>query len=287
MNHYGKSYDFVLSGDANVTLTATIINKPVCKENIDFVFKTYDKTKAIINGETNICLGNTINLNTGNLYDTKWSIADSTIESDEFTFTPSRSEILTISGVDENQCPVDTTITLNTVKQPDPTIIVTPLIHSTLFHLNRDTFEVHLEASISSTLDENYSYKWDFGDGQKSYGNSVEDHEYEAALVRLTKPIDVTLTVEHAYGCAGEATTQLLVDPDFDVPNTMTPEDEFMEDYELQIFDRIGNLIYEGIGWHGQTNKGDEAFGDTYFYAITYFINGEKKIKTGYITLVR
>ena len=287
LNHYGKSYDFVLSGDANVTLTATIINKPVCKENIDFVFKTYDKTKAIINGETNICLGNTINLNTGNLYDTKWSIADSTIESDEFTFTPSRSEILTISGVDENQCPVDTTITLNTVKQPDPTIIVTPLIHSTLFHLNRDTFEVHLEASISSTLDENYSYKWDFGDGQKSYGNSVEDHEYEAALVRLTKPIDVTLTVEHAYGCAGEATTQLLVDPDFDVPNTMTPEDEFMEDYELQIFDRIGNLIYEGIGWHGQTNKGDEAFGDTYFYAITYFINGEKKIKTGYITLVR
>ncbi|MCQ2219362.1 MAG: gliding motility-associated C-terminal domain-containing protein [Paludibacteraceae bacterium] len=287
LTHYGRSYNFTLNGATDVTMTATIINKPVCKETIDFKFETYKKTEAIINGETNVCLGNTITLNTSNLYNTQWSIGDSVVTSDEFSFTPSKSEILTINGVDENQCPVKSTLTINTVKQPDPTILVVPMIHSSTYHLNRDTFEVHLEAALSSALDENYTYKWDFGDGTVSYGSSEEDHEYQASLVRLTKPIDVTITVEHAYGCSGATTTKLLVDPDFDVPNTMTPEDDFMADYDLQIFDRIGNLIYEGRGWHGQKNNGEDAFGDTYFYAITYYISGEKKIKTGYITLVR
>ncbi|MFA6884797.1 MAG: gliding motility-associated C-terminal domain-containing protein, partial [Paludibacteraceae bacterium] len=110
---------------------------------------------------------------------------------------------------------------------------------------------------------------------------------YDKAIVRLTKPIEVKLNVTHEYGCSGETSTLVLIDPDFEVPNTMTQEDEFMADYELQIFDRIGNLIYEGIGWHGQKNNGEEAFSDTYFYAITYYAGGEKKIKTGYITLVR
>ncbi|MCQ2193663.1 MAG: gliding motility-associated C-terminal domain-containing protein, partial [Paludibacteraceae bacterium] len=287
LTHYGNDYNFALNGAMDVTMTATIINKPVCKETIDFKFATFEKTEAAINGETNICLGNTISLNTSNLYNIKWSIADTTAEGDEFSFTPTQSDILSLTGVDRNQCPVKASVTINTVKQPDPVIMVSPLIRSNIYHLNRDTFEVHLAAAISSALDDNYSYRWDFGDGKTVYGNSEEDHEYEPSLVRLTKPIDVTLTVEHAYGCVGEAKIKLLVDPDFDVPNTMTPEDEFMEDYELQIFDRIGNLIYEGWGWHGQKNNGEDAFGDTYFYAITYYINGEKKIKTGYITLVR
>lgn len=285
--HYGTSYEFALNGSANVAMTATISSKPACKDTVDFRFETYDMTVAVINGDTNACIGNTILLSTGNLYQTRWSVGDTTATSDDFSYTPSKSDFLTVEGFDKNQCPVKKTLTIKTAKQPDPTILVTPAIHSATYHLNRDTFEVHLEASLSSVLDENYSYKWDFGDGNTFYGGNTENHEYDASLVRLTKPIDVSLTVEHAYGCAGSATTRLLIDPDFDVPNTMTPEDVFMEDYELQIFDRIGNLVFEGRGWHGQTNNGEDAFGDTYFYAISYFVSGEKKIKTGYITLVR
>lgn len=287
LTHYGNAYNFSLSGDANVTMTATVINKPVCQQRVDFQFKTYEKTEAIVNGETNVCLGNSVLLNAGNLYQAVWSVGDSSVVGSDFSFTPKKSEILTLSGLDKNQCPVKKHLTINTVKQPDPIILVTPMIRSSRYHLNRDTFEVRLEATLSSALDENYSYKWNFGDGDVVYGSNVESHEYDAALVRLTKPIDVTLTVEHAYGCSGETKATLLVDPDFDIPNTMTPEDEFMADYELQIFDRIGNLIYEGRGWRGEKNDGSEAFADTYFFAISYYVEGEKKIKTGYITLVR
>ena len=108
-----------------------------------------------------------------------------------------------------------------------------------------------------------------------------------SARVRLTKPIMVTVQVAHEYGCMGEAAKVLLIDPDIYVPNTMAAGETFMPSYELQIFDRIGNLIYEGIGWQGQKNNGDDAFADTYFYAINYYLDGDKKVKTGYITLVR
>ena len=59
-----------------------------------------------------------------------------------------------------------------------------------------------------------------------------------------------------------------------------------MEDYDLQIYDRVGTLIHEGKGWDG-TYKGRPAIADTYFYSLMYYIKGEKQFKTGYITLVR
>ncbi|HQJ91076.1 MAG TPA: gliding motility-associated C-terminal domain-containing protein, partial [Paludibacteraceae bacterium] len=286
---YGNSFKSKLDGETDILLIATVTNKPVCQDTVSLTIKTYPKIEPEVIGKTNVCLDSAINLTTGNLYQTVWTVSDSTIAGDNFRYTPSKSELVQVYGLDKNKCPVTKTISINTVNNPDPKIIIDPMIASATYHLNRDTFDVRLEGVITAPLDNNYTYYWDFGDGYKDTesNSSTVEHSYEANLVRLTKPINVQLIVTHEYGCKGMAVATLLIDPDFEVPNTMTPEDEFMEDYELQIYDRIGNLIYEGIGWHGQKDNGEEAFADTYFYAITYYISGEKKIQTGYITLVR
>jgi gliding motility-associated-like protein len=98
----------------------------------------------------------------------------------------------------------------------------------------------------------------------------------------------VRLIVRHEYGCEKSDTTFLKIDPNIFVPNTMYQDGEyrFMKGYDVQIFDRVGTLIYEGAdGWDG-TYKGTPATEDTYFYVLVHYINGEKQIKTGYITLV-
>ena len=79
----------------------------------------------------------------------------------------------------------------------------------------------------------------------------------------------------------------MTVDSDIKIPNTYYAESGsiFMEDYQLRIFDRVGTLIYEGVGWDG-TYKGKPASDDTYFYAVHYYSEGVEQIKTGYVTLI-
>ncbi|MFA6778296.1 MAG: gliding motility-associated C-terminal domain-containing protein [Paludibacteraceae bacterium] len=284
--HYGDSYELKLEGMTDISLIATVTNKPACKDTIDIKLNTHPKTEAQIIGKTNVCLKEQVKLTTGNLYQTSWNVGDSTIQGDDFIYTPKKSELVNVSGLDKNSCPASKIIAINTANIPDPKILITPEIKSSIYHLNRDTTELQLTGIVTAAIDGNYTFDWEMGDGERNEGNNIS-YTYDKAIVRLTKPIEVKLNVTHEYGCSGETSTLVLIDPDFEVPNTMTQEDEFMADYELQIFDRIGNLIYEGIGWHGQKNNGEEAFSDTYFYAITYYAGGEKKIKTGYITLVR
>ena len=133
-----------------------------------------------------------------------------------------------------------------------PQILVHPLIHSEKYQLNKDTTEIELEGITSAPVDGHYSFYWNFGDGSSVLGGKLEQHTYSRKLVMLNLPIEVTLKVRHDFGCEGDASILLQTDPDFKVPNTMTPEDDFMPDYYLQIFDRIGNLIYDGDGWKGK-----------------------------------
>lgn len=284
---YGSSYPVQLEGAAEIVLKALVTDMPVCFDTVRYAFNTYPKITPIIEGNTKVCVGDYAEVTSPNVYEATWSWGDSTWAGNNFRFLPTHSGIVNLTAVDVNQCPVKDTIAIKTAAVPVPTIKVTPFIHSTKYQLNRDTFEVKLEAVCADNYDEGLSYAWDFGDGLTALSGMEEIHEYAKDMVRLTKPFDVKVKVDHEFGCSGSAITTLYVDPSFNVPNTMTTGDEFMADYEMQIFDRIGNLIYEGIGWRGEKTNGDEAFTDTYFYAITYFEGGDKKIKTGYITLVR
>ena len=150
--------------------------------------------------------------------------------------------------------------------------------------------EVEFRETTTPSGSELYTFTWSFGDGQSwidSTSNEVS-HHYNDTLIHSRRDIPVELIVEHKYGCRKSTSTILKIDPFLFVPNTMIADGSyiFMENYDVQIYDRVGTLIYQGSGWDG-TYKGEPASEDTYFYSLTYFEKGEKKIRTGYITVVR
>ncbi|MCQ2206930.1 MAG: gliding motility-associated C-terminal domain-containing protein, partial [Paludibacteraceae bacterium] len=284
---FSDSYTFRLQGAQDIRLIATVTSMPACADTVNYEFKTHPYIEPKVDGKMQICVGDQVQLSTSNVFAAEWSVFGDTVLGDNFSFYPEQSCVVTLKGVDKNNCPVSKKLDISTAKVPNPSILVEKSISSPFYHLNRDTFDVKLNCVLDDNYDEGLTYFWNYGDGHEGFGSMTEYYEYDSARVRLTSPITVTVHVAHEYGCSGEATKVLLIDPDFYVPNTMAAGETFMQNYDLQIFDRIGNLIYKGVGWQGQKNNGDDAFADTYFYAINYFVNGDQKVKTGYITLVR
>jgi gliding motility-associated-like protein len=87
------------------------------------------------------------------------------------------------------------------------------------------------------------------------------------------------------------------------IPNVFTPNNDGKNDfllfskrfhkcYEIKIYNRWGNLIYEGSdplkGWHGENNAGNEVNDGTYYYILKY-CEVDKSVHTlhGYIQLIR
>ncbi len=194
-----------------------------------------------------------------------------------------------VTGIDENGCQATKSITVSVAYLEDP-VIAYSTIDDTEYALSDDVKEVEFKETTTPDGSDLYKFIWNFGDGRTwidSTSNEVS-HVYNDTLIHSRRDIPVSLTVEHQYGCRKSTSTILKIDPFIFVPNTMIADGSyiFMENYDVQIYDRVGTLIYEGNGWDG-TYKGEPASEDTYFYSLTYFDKGEKKIRTGYITVVR
>lgn len=142
-------------------------------------------------------------------------------------------------------------------------------------------------------------WNWSFGDSTFSSLQSP-DHLYED-----TGTYVINQYVENAYGCWDEASDRVVVLPLFKIyiPNTFTPDadelnDEFkpigvgFDEYEMEIYDRWGNLIFEdqgeNIAWDGLRSGGVEAEQAVYVYYI-YFrdISGKQRRYRGMVTLIR
>lgn len=148
---------------------------------------------------------------------------------------------------------------------------------------------------VSCSIDQesNVLYKWTFGDNTGvSTGNSVT-HYYSQNLPSALYTIALKDS-DTVYGCTNSGTTSILLEPF--VPNVFTPNgdehnDYFMPNYEIDIYDRYGILLYSGTkeskGWDGSC-KGRRMEPDTYFYIIHYAdYNNQKQTIKGYITLIR
>jgi len=130
-------------------------------------------------------------------------------------------------------------------------------------------------------------YFWDFGDGEVSQGNDL-NHTYAVAKEGY---YDINLKVINPNGCLELATKRIWI-VNSSLPNTLTPNgdginDVFMKDWHIQVFNRNGILMYDGIdGWDG-TYKGEKVTNDTYFFVLYFIAESGTKTRTGYITVIR
>lgn len=154
------------------------------------------------------------------------------------------------------------------------------------------------------------SWQWDFGDGSSGVTQSP-DHAYTNIGSFL-----VTLTVTDANGCTDTYSDTIEVHDIFTfyIPNSFSPNNDGTNDvfapkgisvdpdnYEMYIFDRWGNCVFqsnvwdtkknEGEGWNGTVNnKGDvetDIVMDVYVYRIRCKdLNGVKHQYFGRIALI-
>ncbi len=155
------------------------------------------------------------------------------------------------------------------------------------------------------------SFFWDFGDGTTST-EAQPVHMYEEEGIYT-----ISLVATNTYGCSDTVREDGIIQAKLGgrllVPNAFSPnlygptggglgEDpnsndifrpkvQGVVDYELLIFNRWGELIFESrdknIGWDGYY-KGELSPQDVYVYQIkATFINGERVLRTGDVNLIR
>src|SRR4051794_36909281 len=124
------------------------------------------------------------------------------------------------------------------------------------------------------------AYQWNFGDGYYS------DSENPQHLYNDTGQYVIYLIAVNQYGCEDTAINEVIMTPTFTVyiPNAFTPNNDGMNEfftvsgigiknYELFIWNRWGNLIFEGdnCGWNGKVlNRNESAKEDVYIYRVVF-----------------
>ncbi|TND01780.1 MAG: PKD domain-containing protein [Bacteroidetes bacterium] len=139
------------------------------------------------------------------------------------------------------------------------------------------------------------SWFWDFGDGSTSTQQNPA-HTYGGSGTYT-----VILTVTNANGCTDTISSIITVLEGIIIPNVFSPNgdginDEFyiansgMNEFQLQIFDRWGVLIFEttasAIRWDGRTTSGAKCTDGTYYYLLKAISPTQDYSTTGFLTLI-
>ncbi|MCH2259008.1 MAG: PKD domain-containing protein, partial [Alteromonas sp.] len=148
------------------------------------------------------------------------------------------------------------------------------------------------------------SYAWDFGDGSTSSDNVlIVDHTYPAD----PGVFNVCLIAETVNQCNDTICQPVTINDEFliYVPNSFTPDGDGINDlfvpvinglepdsYELLIFDRWGQIVFESRSltdnWNGKVNGFDEKT-DVYVWKIRVAssVSGEEKTYHGHVSVLK
>ncbi len=202
----------------------------------------------------------------------------------------------TVTVTDNNGCSNSTSVNIQETPGPDADFSAHPNVLTIM------EGPVSFVDNSSGTI---VNWQWNFGDGS-SNGNGIEiNHDYENIGTFLA-----TLIVTDNNGCTDTTTDTIIVKDIFTVyiPNAFTPDDDGIDDYffpqgvnwdpdhfEMYIFDRWGNLIYQtktiGEKWNGSVNNNgtqDDMLIGVYVYLIRIKeLEGPKHQYIGRVTLAR
>ncbi len=203
--------------------------------------------------------------------------------------SPDYSTTYILVGTDSNTCKNTAMVDLNIYPAPNAFFIASPS--------NATEFDpvIHF---IDNSDGNPILWSWNMGDGT-TYNVPNFYHTYSA-----TGKYEVTLYIENIAGCSDTTKSFVQVRPDntIYIPNAFTPNDDNLNDifrvygtniidFELMIYTRWGNLIFESDdineGWNGTIN-GENAPVGLYHYKIRYVDSmGLTYNKYGHFTLVK
>ncbi|MGQ0826761.1 MAG: choice-of-anchor L domain-containing protein [Bacteroidota bacterium] len=145
---------------------------------------------------------------------------------------------------------------------------------------------------------------WDFGDGDTLAPNTSSPYHKYPGMEETS--YTTTLIVRNVNGCYDSVEHIIIIGPDFTfyIPNAFTPNGDGINDlffgtgigieqYEIDIFDRWGNLIFQGGNlsdtWNGKANGGsDIAQQDVYVWKVNLTdVFHKKHHYTGTVTIVK
>ena len=263
------THQFASVGIYNVRLT---VSNSTCTTTYSQTIVVEAPLSVSIAPEPVFCLGDSILIQASGAYSYRWSDG-----STGNTLLIKQSGNYFVEGYSLNGC----TTTIPIIARNYPSYNYTINTDKTTISKNNPTIELWSN-DIPFSI-----YYWDFGDNTFSYGRSLS-HSYAITQDRY---YDINLTVTNPHGCIEHATKRIWTSVSF-IPNTFTPNgdginDIFMPGWMIQIFNRNGILLYEGTeGWDGRY-KGQLVANDTYFYTIFDYAKTGKKLKQGYITVIR
>ena len=250
-------------------------------------------------GDTVVCInqnslftfnGEAVN---GNTY--QWLINDA-LSSQEIslqtTFTTPQTQQISLVVTNANGC-IDTitqqitiaTLTAQTIED------TTVLFGSTLF----------LPVTALSNLNAPLSYTW------QPLTSTLSCNNCDNPQLTINEPIyNYIVLVTDSYGCvaADSVTITAKYNNEIIIPNAFSPNNDQQNDafgiyghniaqYELQIYNRWGNKVYQYIGtdtnqyWDGTQKGKDCEVGVYVYYATIVFTNTQQMFKKGNITLIR
>ena len=254
------------------------------------------------------CAALTVNfvdsLNNDTDLDYLWNFGDgftSTLQNPSYTYTDAGTYNVTLSITSSKGCTSvsSTNSVVNVYPKPTASFSASPTITDTQNPTIRFT-----NSSINHLTN-----LWSFGNGDTSITNNP------AYTYPDTGTYIVNLLVTNQFGCIDEFEIPITINPfyTFRTPNAFTPNanggnggsydinsltndifypfTEFVEEFQLMIFNRWGELLFVSediyIGWDGYY-RGNICQQDTYVWKINItYSDGQKISKVGDLTLMR
>ncbi|MFI5149297.1 MAG: PKD domain-containing protein [Bacteroidia bacterium] len=203
---------------------------------------------------------------------------------------------VTYSVIDIHGCPGSLSIPnfINALPRPEAAFTANPnpatILNPTIYFTDQSTNA--------------FTWAWTFGD--KTDSVSSQTNPFHTYLD--TGCYNVLLIVTSANGCTDSIMNPVCIQPDFTfyAPNTFTPNGDGKNDvwspkgigidpnhYDLMMFDRWGNLMFEthtwGEGWDGRANGGsDIAQIDTYVWKVKLLdFRGNKHQYEGHCNIIK
>jgi hypothetical protein len=265
--------------DGNETYTAIISNR-CSRDSADLRVTSLYLPKIELKIDTSVCYGESLDLNS-RIFDSWGSLQWMPNESTSNTITEPTMYIATVT-TPEPRCGSATDTMYVNVYQP---LMLLP-DDSNLPHYNaQDFYDVSLQTlhgapnltySISGTLPPGLMMTNGRLHGQLTLGpTDYNTHQLQVSVI-------------DGHYCKTEK--DYILAPEWKAPNVLLPMGDignaiFLPDYNLEVYNRNGLLMHEGMGWDGLWNNAFVPAG-TYFYKVKILIDGMPGERMSYVVVM-